>query len=401
MTTPQPLPANWADGQTFHAADEDAVETAVNAEQTEIVARVPWYGSAGVLPATSGQPLTTQNGNTLDDGFGHVVFNGGTLDGVTIGSATPAASIKSTTVVGPTTSTNWGGSTSKSWLNWQGATFGTTSLLGPQFNTIAFNDSVVCSQTLASVYGLALTHNVASTALGSRTAFYSHITNASTAAITNPLQATYVAVGGRTDCNQNVGGTGTTFATSVGSYWGGWFFAALGASGGNATNQTGIYGVEIDMSIASGSSACTKIGLLVGLAGGDATRGVIDDYGICVARGAGQAAGNPTTTWTYGLMFGTNRLSGGVGGGNWAFASDSTLIGAGIAGPAGNPAYIGIDFSNVTFSGPAIKLPGAAIAMGKGSTPSAITNYGQTYVASDGSLYYLSPGGTNTKLAPA
>jgi hypothetical protein len=50
---------------------------------------VQWVGgTVGELPATSGQHLTTQGGNTLDDGSGHVAIIGGTLDGVTIGATT-------------------------------------------------------------------------------------------------------------------------------------------------------------------------------------------------------------------------------------------------------------------------------------------------------------------------
>lgn len=44
-----------------------------------------WLGSTpGLLPATSGQHLTTQGGNTLDDGSGNVVIQGGTIDSATI-----------------------------------------------------------------------------------------------------------------------------------------------------------------------------------------------------------------------------------------------------------------------------------------------------------------------------
>ncbi len=68
----------------------------------------------------------------------------------------------------------------------------------------------------------------------------------------------------------------------------------------------------------------------------------------------------------------------------------------------GLPANIGIDFSRVIFSGPAFKTGAAPIAMSEmASAPSTIAGEGQLYVASDGSLHYLSPSGTDTRLALA
>jgi len=64
------LKDTWATGDRFTAADQNEVSAAINAA-------VPWSGgAAGLLPATSGQKLTTQGGNTLDDGAGNMVAKG-------------------------------------------------------------------------------------------------------------------------------------------------------------------------------------------------------------------------------------------------------------------------------------------------------------------------------------
>lgn len=74
------LSTGWQDGEKVHGSDLNTIAEAVNNA-------VPWSNDTpGVLPATPAQPLTTESGNTLDDGAGNVVVTG-TLNGAVAGAA--------------------------------------------------------------------------------------------------------------------------------------------------------------------------------------------------------------------------------------------------------------------------------------------------------------------------
>lgn len=252
--------------------------------------------------------------------------------------------------------------TQKPLLGQTGAIGGTLTGSGAM-NYIALNDSVAAGSWL---YGLQVVDSVVAPAVGLRNAIYGHVTV--TGAGTNTVgQAQYVGVAGRAELNTSLGASGAP----AGSLWGGWFYGALN----NAPNCNALYGVEIDVSVGSGSSVGVKTGLVITLAGSDAVQGTLVDAALSIAK-----QGPVTNTWKTGILFGAQ------GAGNWAFNDTSTLIAA-----ATGPANVGVDFSRVTFTGPAIKLPAAPISMAPMASAPAAAKEGQLYVAADGSLHYRGP----------
>lgn len=471
---------------------------------SDLTGRVPWSGGAvGILPATSGQHLTTQGGNTLDDGSGNVVIQGGNLNGVTIvraehstaASSTPivmtAASAQVQTIVGtttgqivklPTTSIPAGyeciiinqtsganvtvqgssgttiatlapgemgvfrakydsplgalywlqsgshlegvtigsttpavaintatlkqsgavavsGSTFNPWLNQSTGFSGNFSGSGGAYNYFGIADQV--NNTGSGILsGLQTLLSVGSPSIGGRVGIFGQV-YVSGAGTQTPGGATYVGVAGRGEIDANLGGTGMgnvlSGAYPIGQVWGGWFF---GASQSGATNLALVWGVEIDVAVPSGSSVFDKVGLGIILADPDAVQGTVNDAALQIMRSA-----TVTTTWKNGIQFGTEVATVNTpnhGYLAWPFDTASTLIRAAGPGTGTNNAGTGIDFTNVTFAGPAITVGAAPIAMAEmASAPSGIASTGQFYVASDGSAHYLSPGGTDTQLAPA
>lgn len=395
VTSAQITDATAVGKELLTAASAAAVRTAVGAAaeselSSAISGLVPWAAATvGVLPANSGQHLTTQGGNTLDDGSGNVVIKGGALDGVTIGATTASPSIHANTLTNGAPLPLSGAS--NSWLNQDQLIYGTNSEISGYFNQLTIVDEVV-NTTAASVMSiLNVTDIVVAPAVGARTAIFGNVDVNSIGTVTNQSQAFYVGVTGRAVTSSNLGGTGVTATTGVGGMWGGWFFAGLNTG---ATNQGGILGVEINTYIESGASATSKIGMRVTNVAPDAVRGATEDVGYQLCAPFGSTPG-----WQMGFMFGSNQdpLNPNE---LWPFASDSTIIGTCLAG-TGLPANIGIDWTQVTFTDAAIKTGPAAIAMqAMASAPTAASGEGRLYVASDGSLHYAGHT-TDTLLAPA
>jgi hypothetical protein len=150
--------------------------------------------------------------------------------------------------------------------------------------------------------------------------------------------AGYVAVGGITRVSANLGGTTGAYANYKGTAFGGGFdiYTTSGATFVSLVNSQ-----ENDVTLAGGTSAAEKHGLTVVLGSNDAVRAVYDDNGIQFgAQDNASAVG-----WKTGIMFGAYAHQ-------WAFATDSTLIGAQVrtAGTASpSVALNGVDFSAVTF----------------------------------------------------
>lgn len=144
----------------------------------------------------------------------------------------------------------------------------------------------------------------------------------------------------------NMGGTDTTISGSLGSNFGGNITAT---AIGTATNLRTVTGMEIDVSVASGASTYSKIGLAIVLLANDAVQGAVHDYGISIQSQVGQSSGVGFRT---GLVFGGN--------GGFGVASTGTLIGA-TAGVGALQAGIGVDWSGVTFSGFSLKMPGFTV----------------------------------------
>jgi hypothetical protein len=353
---------------------------------------VTWANEAlGVLPATSGQHLTTQGGVTLDDGSGHVVIPGGTLDGVTIGATTAAVSLAAKTMSSGTPKV-LSGSTGQPWLNQLGSFSGSNSASAVYANQLSFTDAVNFTGSLW-LGGLLVQDTVVAGAVGPRTGIYGHvIVNA--AGTNTQAQAGYVAAYGRAETGmQFTGSTAPTSTGGIGSFWAGWDYAALTTG---ALNQLQVFGREIDVSVQTGASVASKVGLLVTLAGNDAVRGNTQDVAIQIAKQA------TSGTWLTGLMFGSDQALGTGNQGNyWPFNTTSTLIYVSSPPSAGsNPCGTGIDLSNAAFSDAAIKTGPAAIQMANmASAPTAVTGKGRIYVASDNSLHYLTSSG-DTQIAP-
>lgn len=314
---------------------------------------VSWVtGTAGRLPATSGQKLTTQFGNTLDDGAGKVAFPyGGTLDLVTIGATTPAPSITATTVkvTGNVALTG----TQKPWLNQTGLVSGSLTG-GGAMNQLLVNDAIVGDTNY--IWNFHALQQVFSPSIGLRGGIWGHCLVQGAGANTQ-VQAQYVGVYGRSEILANIGGT---TGTPIGSFWGGWNFASIRGTGIHALSM---YGAELDVYVAAGNDVSYKYGLSVGGVVGDAVRGTVDDILICAGKQDGTA-----TTWHNGIMFGFNQGAAlGHAHLSWPFASDSTIFGTCVADGTGLPANIGIDFSNITFTTAALIVPAPIVPSSGGS----------------------------------
>lgn len=376
--------SDWVSGDKFSAADANAVVAEMNE-------KVPWQGgTAGVLPATSGQKLKTQGGNTLDDGAGNVTIKGGTLDGVTIGNTYPTPSIRSNKLWTNTAFT-WTPYSNPAWISGGGSYQGSLSQgKGASMNNLTYIDKIVGST--GYITGLVVSGHIYEPAIGLRNAIAGILTISSVGDVTY-TESSYVGVRGSVITDVGLGGSP---GAPIGAFWGGWFTATT--TGG--TNHANMFGVEIDIGVASDIQL--KVGLRVSTLQSDTTQGSTDDVAIQVIKGG---ATNPG--WSHGILFGSDQVPPNFNTQNpamtsaiWPFTSDSTIIGTSNPGN-GLPANIGIDFSKVTFTGPAIKLPGASIAMAPMATaPAAVAGEGMLYIATDGSLHYRGPT-TDTQVAPA
>jgi hypothetical protein len=285
--------------------------------------------------------------------------------------------------------------TQKPWLNLTGAFTGSLPS-GGNLNYLGFNDLIVGDTTGSFpnvIKGFQLLHVVASPAAGPRNAMAADIIVNSVGATTNPFSTQYVALEASAKIAGNLGGTALA---PQGAIWGGNFTAFMPSA---ATYMSEITGIEIDVEVDSGANIDSKYGLAIGLAGNDAVRGSHDDIGLTFAK-----PNSATGTWQNGIMFGKNQAARANSAyTSWPFDATSTMITTCVNdGPGtGLPANIGIDFSRVIFSGPAIKTGAAPIALSEmASAPSAVAGEGFLYVASDGSLHYRGPT-TDTRLAPA
>lgn len=382
--------SDWVSGDKFGAADANAVAAEMNE-------KVPWQGGmAGVLPATSGQKLRTQGGNTLDDGAGNVVIKGGTLDGVVIGGTAQATSIsaKTITALAPSSQTidiNSSNNQLGVWLYQHQSISGNCSVGGAGANVLSISDRV--NNTSGGGFStLQVTDYILSPATGGRTAI-SGFTDVVSVSGAPPAGSGYIGVSGRAITGANLTGTE---ASLVGSLWGGWFTA--GTTGG--TYHQSVMGIEVDVqSMSNVINAKIGVRICLGTISADTVRGTNDDVALQIIK----AVTPPTMGWGVGIKFGTDQWgSGSLANisGSWPFDDTSTMIGTSKAGN-GLPVNIGIDFSNVTFTGPAIKLPGASIAMAPmPSAPAAVAGEGMLYVATDGSLHYRGAT-TDTQVAPA
>ena len=149
----------------------------------------------------------------------------------------------------------------------------------------------------------------------------------------------YVGVFPGGNIGVNLGGTGTTLATSAGSLYGINPNVTLGAS---ATNIFGVTGGEFDMTMLAGSSAAQKFGLDIVQANTDAVQGSVDDAAIGVFNQPGAVG------WKCGICFGGNGS-----GGAFPIASGGTLLGT--IGTGGMALTTGIDLTQITVSGNAFQ----------------------------------------------
>ena len=157
--------------------------------------------------------------------------------------------------------------------------------------------------------------------------------------------------------NQN--GTGVSLTTHKGNVFGG-NSNAYTASG--ATFLALINGHEFNTTLVTGASAAQKFGISIVKGVSDAVRGSYSDAALAISDQGGAAVG-----WTVGLQFGSYA-------GQWAFGTDSTLIGVKnqvLPAPDTSEALYGIDMSalTITAGGAGVVMPlispASAAATGK------------------------------------
>jgi hypothetical protein len=300
---------------------------------------------------------------------------GSALEGVIIGANTPAAAI-TTNTIGTGAAVHLNGA-QLPWLNQSQAVTGTLKANGA-FNFLNILDQVVLTDNTQWGYGLRVQLTSASPSVGPRVAVGGNmvVNSVGTSGI-DDVQA--VGVQANSVVNGNLGGTAPDTVNSVGSAWG---VLALAALLNGSTNQVSCISAEADVTVATGCSVATKIGVLINNTSLDVVRGSVDDIALCFSKQE-----STTASWLKGISFGRAQL-GSSSWGNWPFQSDSTIIGTSPAGAGIQPAGIGIDFSAVTFSGPALKTGNGQIMMGPMAAPTPTSGVGQFFVASDGSFNY-------------
>jgi hypothetical protein len=407
---------------------------------------VPWQaGTGGVLPATSGQYLTTQGGSTLDDGSGNATiaknltansFLRGTTSTTTSGGTTTLTIASSQvqifggsanqTVVLPTTSVPAGhpyqiiNNTSAGTITVQSSNGNTITTLAPNRSglfTASWANPTASNQWNFDVRywaGPVITGGtIDGVTIGATTAAPSVTTGYLVSNTTILTSAGHNAIVGQVTVDPSTvltsdqgwvgsGGhvtgapTGGTSTTQLGSFWGGWFTASI--TGGSY--QHGLQGIEVDVNANGTNIIQHKIGIRINLGnntGDDTLRAAQDDVGLNFSQNTG------ATGWAHGIKFGTDQsLLASEVTNAWPFTNTSTIIGTSAVGN-GLPANIGIDFSKITFSDCAIKTGPAPIQMGAMASAPATpaSGKGNIYMASDGSLHFIGPNGTDTRLAVA
>lgn len=198
---------------------------------------------------------------------------------------------------------------------------------------LSFNDTVDASASSNGLAGLSVLDAPGTAHAGNRAAVqgYTPVVGAPTSGNYN-----YVGVLGLCRISVNLNGAAGAITNYRGAGFGGNsnFFTTSGA-----TFLSLATGHEFDLTVATGSSAARKLGIMIVQGANDAVRGTYEDHAIQIAS---QSA---STTWTTGLCFGAYSAQ-------WAFGADSTLIGAQARvspAPSTPIALWGVDFSGVTF----------------------------------------------------
>lgn len=233
----------------------------------------------------------------------------------------------------------------QAWIFEFGALFGTAKQPGNGIispNQISIGGDVVDTTTLGNgnLIGFSVSHAVSAGHTGGREALQGFLQVVGSPALAAG-GAGYVGAQGQLRINCNLGGIAGVYANYKGGVFGGNsnVFAQTGATFLNLIN-----GHEFDITLPIGASSADKYGVSVVHGASDAVRGTYDDAAISI-NDQDAAAGVTAVGWLRGISFGSYAHK-------WAFAADSTLIGAQLrqTGPA-SPciALWGIDFSAVAF----------------------------------------------------
>lgn len=152
-------------------------------------------------------------------------------------------------------------------------------------------------------------------------------------------------------------GDGGGSGTEMGNAYGGAFQVNL-TSG--ATYYETVQGIEVDVSMQTGSSAKYKNGLLIAGVNSDAVKGSTWEAMLSFTK-----EGSSTATWDRGIDFTYPP-------GSWPFHSGTTLIGSSGAGSIG----YGVDLSSLTISTSAFKSPGFNVNGSGGTNVATLASAG-------------------------
>lgn len=264
--------------------------------------------------------------------------NGGVVDTSTLSSATLPTGLSITgnkVYAGASAPGN-------SWLFINGATLsGTASQAGDgvisPFHIYIGADTVdTTTSGGGNLIGLSVLHALSAGSTGGRTAIQGSLAIVGTP--TTLSASGYVGVLGITRVSSTLGGATGVYTNYKGAAFGG---TSNVFTNSTSTFLTGIYAHEFDVTLDSTSSAAEKHALNIALGSLDATRAVYDDNAVVFAAQDNASA----VGWKTGIMFGAYAHQ-------WAFATDSTLIGAQIrqvGAASSSVALNGVDFSSVTF----------------------------------------------------
>jgi hypothetical protein len=357
-----------------------------------------------------------------------VAVTGGTVNGVAIGTTTPATALVATYsvngVAGAQVTYNFGAGAADSYTKgpvhyrcrWQGTITGTATGTNGQLGMYKLLGSDAAYSQTEQVNALLVNLS----AQGNATAGDHGSRRAATFAL--QVSGTYGDADGGDyiifepgqailEVTANQGGTGgwpggSTNPTAP--YYRGagfaWHFLALFKNG--ATNLRRIYGIEIAIAAQTGSSVGSKFGLHIGRDPTDAVRADLNEEGALLLSGSSGGG------WFHGLQFGERGNTE-----NWPIASTGTMIGiVGQEWPtakarADRTAAYGVDLREATFSAAAFASNGFSVAdsgavtmasarLGTGG-PTWTTGTGSpesVVTAPVGSLFSRTDGGASTTL---